>query len=72
MDVTKYNIYRVVTEKVFNNWSELLFERDEVVHCIYDLGSAWLAKRINTDATPRMLPNDECRELTEKEKELYK
>lgn len=68
MDVTKYNIFRVTTNQVVNAWNEILFNSCELVHCVEDLGTIWLAKPIGSNEIPRMLPKSATRELTSKER----
>jgi len=68
MNVEKYNIFRVTTCPVLNNWNEIIFQPGQVLHAIMDLGECWLAHPVGSDATPRMLPKAECRELTEAER----
>ena len=71
MDVTEYNIFRITTRSVRNSWNEEIFTLGKVVHCIMDMKSLWLARPAGSKITPRMLPKDECRELTDEEKQKY-
>lgn len=70
MDVTKHEIFRVVTRQVFNAWNEKLFDMDQVVQCIEDLGSLWLAKPRGSNSIPRMLLKIECCLLSDSEREV--
>lgn len=63
MDVTEYNIYRITTQQVRNNWNEILFDAGQVVQCTEDLGNLWLAKIAGSNDIPRMLPKSECRTI---------
>lgn len=60
MDVSQYDIYRITTKDVRNEQNEIIFRKGTVVHCVEDLGSLWLARPKDTEATPRMLPKNEC------------
>lgn len=68
MNVEKYNIFRMTTHRVLNNLNEEIFPKGTIVQCIYDLQSLWLAVPVGSKGTPRMLPNSDCRQLTDKEK----
>lgn len=68
VNVTKYNIFRITTNRVSNDWNEEIFSAGQIVQCTEDMGTIWFAKPIGTDAIPRMLPKSECRQLTEDEK----
>lgn len=68
VDVTKYNILRITTQCVSNHWNEEIFSSGQIVQCVNDMGSVWLARVVDTDATPRMLPKTECRQLTDSER----
>lgn len=68
MNVEQYNIFRVSTCQVRNNWNEIIFAPGQVLHATMDLGWCWLARPVGSAATPRMLPKAECRELNEAER----
>lgn len=69
MDVTKFEIFRIITQPVYNAHNEKLFDENQMVHCVEDLGTMWLAKPIGTNDIPRMLPKRKCRRLSEDEKQ---
>jgi hypothetical protein len=63
MDVTEYNIYRITTQQVRNNWNEILFDAGQVVQCTEDLGDLWLAKPLGSNSIPRMLPKSQAERI---------
>lgn len=69
MNIEQYNIFRVTTCQVRNHWNEIIFEPGQVLHAIMDLGWCFLARPVGSAATPRMLPKEECRELSEAERQ---
>ena len=67
MDELKVAIYRAPTHHIRNVWWEIVHHQGELLECTRDMGWAWLARAVATDAVPRMLPKDECRKLTVQE-----
>lgn len=69
VDVTKYNIYRVPIKNITNAWHETIFYKDQILHCTHDVGMAFFAKPILSDAIPRVIEKADCRVPTNKELE---
>jgi hypothetical protein len=69
MNITKYNVFVVITKRFSNCWGEEIFSEGQILHCTNDLGNLYLAKAPNSTDTPRMLDKSNCRPLTEVEKE---
>ncbi len=71
VDITQYNIYRIATEDIRNEWNEIVHYEGTLLHCTEDLNWCFLAKVPGSAATPRMLPKKECRQLTDAELEVF-
>jgi len=66
VDIKKYNIKRVVIKDVGNDWGEPRFSKAEVIRCVYDMGSSWLAINENSNidtATPHVISKDDCERI---------